>query len=86
MTSNQMQKAGPGPGVTVPKVPIISPTPHTSLNIINKSEIVARPAKGINNQESINNKQMSNQVYLDNKEKIKINPSLLVISMDNLWL
>jgi hypothetical protein len=54
---------GPGPGVTVAKV--------QSLNTVKRSESVADPAKGINNNESINKNQTSKQVqpdYLDNKD------------------
>lgn len=61
---------GPGPGVTVPRIPTPTTTyTPTSMNIVKRSEIVTSPAKGTNNLESNNNNQTSNQVYLDNKEK-----------------
>lgn len=76
MTGNQMQKlnTGTGPGVpaSVRVHPVIYyPTPkaNTSLNMVKRSEIVASPAKGVNNLESSNNNQASTQVYLHDKEK-----------------
>lgn len=82
MTTNHYQNMYTGPGVTAPirvashaSATLLHPeiyypsTPNTSMNIVKRSEIVARPAKGTNNLESINNNQGSNQVYLDNKEK-----------------
>jgi hypothetical protein len=61
------------------------PTPTTSasaelagglprFNMVNRSEIVAHPAKGINNPQSINHNQASTQIppqYLCNQEEIK---------------
>lgn len=77
MTSNSIEKIGPRQGVilrNIPKVPIVSSIPNTSLNIVKRSEIVASPAKGINNLGSISNNQASSsicdaKVYLDDREK-----------------
>ncbi len=66
-----MQKTGPGPGVPVPKVPIILSTPNTHLNIVNRSEIVTSPAKGTNNLDRTNNNQPSTQVYLHDGENFQ---------------
>lgn len=70
--SNQYN-IGPGPGVpiinTVPRIPTPEYTISRSMNIVNRSEIVAHPAKGTNNLNQVNNNQTNTSVYLHSVEK-----------------